>query len=120
MAYKTPILSNFSTATSVAGGDLDSMALSSDRHVWTWGSNMFGQLGNGSTTDSNVPVQVSNMSSVTAISMGSFDGLAVRSDGTVWDWGLNGNGELGNGGTTNSSVPVQVTGLSLMMQAGPC
>jgi alpha-tubulin suppressor-like RCC1 family protein len=81
-----------------------------------WGYNLQGQLGNGSTTDSNVLVQVSNLSGVTAISGGGTTtgrghSLAVKNDGTVWAWGENDKGQLGNGtsGTgTNSLAPVQV------------
>ena len=53
-----------------------------------------GRLGNGSTSDSNVPVQVSNLTSVVAIAAGN---LALKSDGTVWAWG---------------NVPVQVRNLT--------
>jgi alpha-tubulin suppressor-like RCC1 family protein len=80
--------------------------------VATWGANSVGQLGNGTTTDSSTPVQVSGLSGVTAIAGGHAYSLALRTDGTVWAWGHNESGQLGNGTTTNSSTPVQVSGLS--------
>jgi len=83
-----------------------------DRTVWAWGHNGSGQLGNGSTTKSNVPVQVTGLSGVVAVAGGGYHSLAVKSDGTVWAWGYNSYGQLGNGNTTNSNVPVQVRGLS--------
>ena len=77
-----------------------------------WGCNDSGQLGNGTTTDSDVPVAVSGLGGVTAIAAGADHSLALLSDGTVMAWGYNGSGQLGNGTTTDSDVPVAVSGLS--------
>jgi len=77
-----------------------------------WGANSNGQLGNGSTSTSNVPVSVSGLSSgVTAISVGGGHACALDSN-AVKCWGQNPLGQLGNNSTTNSSTPVSVSGLS--------
>jgi alpha-tubulin suppressor-like RCC1 family protein len=83
-----------------------------------WGGNHFGELGNGTTTDSSTPVQVMDpndpsgyLSGVQAIAAGSFHSLALKNDGTVWAWGGNFAGQLGNGTYTDSSTPVQVGNL---------
>jgi alpha-tubulin suppressor-like RCC1 family protein len=89
-----------------------SLGLKSDSTVWAWGYNGVGQLGNGTTTQSNIPVQVSSLTGVIAIAAGTNHGLALKSDSTVWAWGYNGNGQLGNGTTTQSNIPVQVSGLT--------
>jgi hypothetical protein len=78
-----------------------------------WGNNNFGQFGNGSTTNSSVPLQVSQSGvlegkTVVAVSVGSEHSLALCSDGTLAAWGYNDQGLLGNGSTTNSSVAVLV------------
>ena len=88
--------------------------LKSDGTVWAWGSNSNGQLGNGTTTDSNIPLQVPGLSGMTAVAAGNSFTVALKNDGTVWAWGSNSNGQLGNGTTTDSSIPLQVTGLSGM------
>ncbi len=80
--------------------------------VWTWGRNLYGQLGDGTTTNRNTPVQVSGLIGVTAIAGGDSHTIALKSDGTVWTWGDNGYGQLGNASTTNSTAPVQVSQLS--------
>jgi Regulator of chromosome condensation (RCC1) repeat len=84
--------------------------MKSDGTVWAWGGNNYGQLGDNSTTQRNVPVQVSGLSGVTAIAVGSaaFHSLALKSDGTVWAWGSNATGQIGNNSLTDSHVPVQV------------
>ncbi|MGA2879878.1 MAG: choice-of-anchor D domain-containing protein [Bryobacteraceae bacterium] len=89
-----------------------SLALKSDGTVWAWGDNQYGELGNGSNANSNVPVQVSGLTGVVAIAGGSYHSLALKSDGMVWVWGDNQYGELGNGSNTDSNVPVQVNGLT--------
>ena len=86
-------------------------AIGSDGHLYAWGDNFYGELGNGSTTNSSTPVLVSLPSGVTpkAIAGGCVFGLAIVSDGHIYSWGLNTNGALGNGSTTNSSTPVVVS-----------
>ena len=101
----------FSGAT-VVGGASHSVALTRDGTVWAWGNNVAGQLGNGTTTSSLVPVQVSGLSTVIAIAAGDYHSIALKNDGTVWAWGRNGFGQLGNGTANDSPVPVQVSGLS--------
>ena len=80
--------------------------------VKCWGSNNEGQLGDGTTTNSDVPVPVKNITTATAIiggDHGSADGFcALLSTKHIDCWGYNFTGELGNGTTTNSDVPVAV------------
>jgi len=65
--------------------------------LWTWGLNSDGQLGNGTTTDRLIPVQIAVGSSWTTAAAGLRHSLAVRSDGTLWVWGDNDDGQLGDG-----------------------
>jgi alpha-tubulin suppressor-like RCC1 family protein len=93
----------------IAGGGSHSVALKSDRTVWTWGNNGAGQLGVDSTTDSPTPVKVSGLSGVMAIAGGGFHTIALKSDRTVWTWGNNGAGQLGvDSSKTYSPTPVKV------------
>jgi LPXTG-motif cell wall-anchored protein len=99
--------------TQISGISFTAYALGSDGNVYAWGYNFFGQLGDGTTTDSSVPVQVSQGAipagvHITQIAAGSDNGYALGSDGNAYAWGNDGDGQLGDGTTTNSTVPVQV------------
>lgn len=99
--------------TQVAGGQEGGYALGNNGSVYAWGSNMFGDLGDGTGSDSSVPVavaagQIPAGVTITAISGGSSTGYGVGSDGNVYSWGNGGNGQLGNGSGSSSTSPVLV------------
>jgi alpha-tubulin suppressor-like RCC1 family protein len=95
--------------TTITAGVAHTCALTGTGTVLCWGSNEFGQLGNGSTTSFTSPVQVVGLtSSAISIAAGSDSTCALTATGTVWCWGDNSNGQLGNGTFTQSTVPVQV------------
>jgi RHS repeat-associated protein len=126
-----------SGVSEVGAGSFFSGAVLSNGTVWTWGSNnIYGALGNGTTTGTNqpYPTQVVGPSGSGALAgvaqpgpcapirqaqcMTSplFDGnisaysLALKqSDGSVAGWGINSIGQLGDGTTTNRPSPIQVS-----------
>ncbi len=100
------------TVIQVSSSGSHTVALKSDGTVWAWGSNRYGQLGDGSTTDSPTPVQVSGLTGVTAVAAGGVHTAALKSDGTVWVCGSNVYGQLGDGTTNQSATPVRVLGLT--------
>ncbi|MFC1742707.1 RCC1 domain-containing protein [Candidatus Riflebacteria bacterium] len=87
-------VSGLSDVVAVAVGGIHSLALKTDGTVWAWGSNMFGQLGNGEDGDETpitTPFKIANLSGIKAIAAGFAHNLALDSDGAVWTWGLQGN-----------------------------
>jgi alpha-tubulin suppressor-like RCC1 family protein len=110
-----------STPAVIAGLATDVVGISAGRffacarhatgHVSCWGSNSSGQLGNGNTTSTDLPVDVGAIADATQLATGLLHTCALRSSGIVSCWGGNSAGQLGNGTTTDSLVPVDVIGL---------
>ena len=102
----TLVISPGNGVTSVSTGIFHSCALINGG-VQCWGGNSSGQLGNNSTTPSELPVQaIAAGSNVTSVSTGGFHSCALINGG-VQCWGSNFNGQLGDNTTTQSLVPVQ-------------
>ena len=76
-----------------------------------WGSNIFGQLGDNTTTTSAIPVAATGITDAVDIAVGSRH-TCVRRSSNVLCWGYNFNGQLGNGTMTNSMTPVAVSGIT--------
>ncbi len=98
--------------TTIAVGRFHNLALDVDGRLWSWGGNVYGQLGDGTTTTRPTPVQVDLASlggkAIRAISAGRFFNLIVDEDGHLWSWGYNSYGQLGDGSTTERLRPVAV------------
>lgn len=96
----------------IAAGNNHVLARKTDGTVYAWGTNSMGQLGDGTTTQSAVPVQVTGFADAVSLAAGANHSLAAKSDGTAWAWGFNGNGQLGDGtaGLQWNTVPTQVLG----------
>jgi alpha-tubulin suppressor-like RCC1 family protein len=82
--------------------------------VLCWGSpSGFGELGNGTTDSSLVPVRVPSLSTgVEAVAVGFSSECALTSAGGVQCWGFGSFGELGDDNVANADVPIQVVGLT--------
>jgi alpha-tubulin suppressor-like RCC1 family protein len=101
----------------LAAGYSHSIALKADGSIYGWGRNNRGQVGDGTTTLTNIPKAVSGMSSGSGVFSVSADyehSIAIKVDGSVWIWGEHtwyqlgiGQGLLGNN-SYNKSSPVQV------------
>lgn len=75
------------------------MALDASGRVWTWGHNLYGQLGDSTSRNSKTPVLV-NLHNETARLVGAaHEGcFAVTKEGHVWAWGDNEASGLGING----------------------
>jgi alpha-tubulin suppressor-like RCC1 family protein len=93
-------------AISVAAGRTHSCVLRADHTVWCWGGNGFGELGNNTTSNSGIAVQVltgsgTPLGDIYEIGAGGQFACARTDGGAVSCWGANDHGQLGDGTFTN-------------------
>lgn len=100
------------TIVDVAGGRNHAMALADDGSVYAWGSNRYGQLGDGTFQARHTATRVGGLADAVRIFAGRDHSLAVAADGTVWGWGHNKYGQLADGTLTNRSTPRRATRLA--------
>jgi alpha-tubulin suppressor-like RCC1 family protein len=115
----------------ISAGAYNTAVLTSLNNLYAWGYNGDGQIGNGVTMDSALPVNINQKFNITIVNqfslaedetiydvaMGYFNYVVVTSYGRVFTWGLNDEGQLGNGTTINSSIPIDITS-SLNLDVG--
>jgi alpha-tubulin suppressor-like RCC1 family protein len=111
----SPVVGLPSTArvTALTSSWEGSGALLGNGTYYDWGFNAAGQLGNGTTVDSAVPVRVSLPGGVRQVFQGGSGArngqtVAILANGSVWAWGDNDRGQLGVGTRVNSAVPLHV------------
>ncbi len=113
-----PLVDNITKWKVVAAGSYRTVGIAEDGSLWSWGKNDNGELGDGTTTNKSIPVQVQkkteeggfvdNTTKWKAVSTGDNHTVGIDSDGNMWSWGLNDYGQLGDGTKTNKSIPVPV------------
>jgi alpha-tubulin suppressor-like RCC1 family protein len=100
-------------AVGVGDGFPFTCALLDSGRVRCWGDNLFGELGDGTTTERHTPVAVAGLpTDVKGLAAGGDHACALLSSGGVKCWGANAYGQLGDGTTTIRHTPVTVSGLS--------
>ena len=97
--------------SSVASSGSHSCSVLEGGSVQCWGPNESGQLGDGTTVASTVPVNVLNVTNAVSVSTGDSHSCALLATGAVQCWGSNASGRLGTGSTTpaSSATPVSVS-----------
>ncbi|RYD51525.1 MAG: T9SS type A sorting domain-containing protein [Sphingobacteriales bacterium] len=76
--------------------------------LWGWGSNVDGQLGDGTNVSKPNAVQIGIDNSWVNVYSGEKHTLGLKSNGTLWAWGNNAKGQLGTGNIIASNTPTQV------------
>ena len=102
--------------TTLSSGSFRTCALLDDGTVSCWGTNTYGQLGDGTNSARSTPTQTSSLGTgriAVAISAGNSHTCAILDDGTVSCWGRNNYGQLGDGTTTNRNTPNQTSSLGV-------
>ena len=108
LARSSPvIISSITTAVLPSQGNFGGVVIDTSSRLFVWGTNLTGNLGDGTTLARSTPVQIAG--SWSKVSAGDSFISAIRTDGSLWAWGQNTGGQLGLGDTLNRSSPVQVT-----------
>ena len=99
---------------SVAAGAYTGYAVLSDGHVWAWGDDLEGQIGDrGPWSSRTIPVEVQGLSSAILAVGGANSVYAIRGNGTAWAWGDDSFGQLGTGsGSGVATTPQELTRLT--------
>jgi len=96
----------------LSAGARHTCAVLADGSVSCWGYNAKGQLGNGLTANSALPVSVIDLPGpARTISAGASHTCAILVDKSAYCWGANEHGQLGNGTQTAWTRPVKVSNL---------
>jgi alpha-tubulin suppressor-like RCC1 family protein len=82
--------------------------LRTDGTLWCWGSNLRGQLGDGSTSASTTPQQVGGDTDWADFCTGAAHSCGLKASGTLWCWGSGDSLQSGQADTAPLSVPTQV------------
>jgi alpha-tubulin suppressor-like RCC1 family protein/sugar lactone lactonase YvrE len=85
-------------------------AVKRDGTLWTWGSNAYGQLGNGVPTSALLPTRVGSGTDWLTVACGANHTVAIKGNGELWAWGNNDSGQVGNGtwGLNPVTAPVRI------------
>ncbi|WP_317643645.1 InlB B-repeat-containing protein [Bombiscardovia apis] len=110
VAITPPLAPQGISFSRISSGSKHTLAIGSDGNTYAWGSNEYGQLGDDSSSNQNLPVRVLAPANVhfLQVSAGSEFSAALGSDGNIYTWGRNSAGQLGNGTLTNQPTPRRI------------
>jgi alpha-tubulin suppressor-like RCC1 family protein len=108
-----PTLTQVGTATNwreaTGGGGYEGFGIRTNGTLWGWGSNEYGQLGDGTFTNRLAPVQIGTATNwKTVVVSGTSAVLALQTNCTLWGWGENNARLIGGGGVSNIALPTQI------------
>lgn len=91
----------------VTGSRYHTLAIKTDSSLWGWGRNYVGELGDGTSFDRWLPIQMGFGDKFVDIvtTAGWGQSFAIKKDGTLWACG---NSELGDGIVTNRYILTQI------------
>ncbi len=104
----------------LSAGHSHTCAILDDGKVACWGAGSNGQLGNGGTLDSSVPLMTNSLGdnrTAKSITLGHHHTCAVLDNGSTMCWGGGSKGQLGNGGTANALSPMTIASMPIAVQA---
>lgn len=107
-------LDNNEIITNISLGGSHAAFVTSENNLYTWGINLYGELGNNTTQSIYSPslinsfIPLNEEDSINWISLGIGNTFLTTTEGKIFSWGYNNHGQLGINSTTNVSVPKQL------------
>ena len=92
----------------VSAGFNSNLLITNKYNAWSWGNNVYGQLGDNTNINRSTPIAVCGNHTFAAISAGYNHSLAIDNTGKAWSWGYNYFGQLGDNTVTSKLTPVAV------------
>jgi alpha-tubulin suppressor-like RCC1 family protein len=77
--------------SAVATAQSSTIGLKTNKTLWAWGLNNYGQLGDGTQTDRYTPRQIGTDSDWTRVATSWSHALGIKTSGALWAWGFNYN-----------------------------
>lgn len=94
--------------TTMSAGNSDAFAIKPDGTLWSWGNNIYNQLGYSTISNTYSPNRIGTDTNWKSVYASHYFTLAIKTDGTLWSWGYNFYGQLGDGTNVNKLVPLQI------------
>ena len=99
------------TFLQISAGERHSLSIDSHGNLWAWGSNLSGQIGDGTydwSLPRPIPTHIMQGFAFSLISAGFGHNLALDLEGQLWAWGRNFQGQIGDGTTDDRLTPVPI------------
>lgn len=103
----------------ISSGDYFAVGMQVNGSIWSWGSNSFGQLGQGNTNNVHTPTQIGSGVTWKQVAANRRHMIAIQANGTLWACGENSDGRLGDGSTIQRTSLVQIGSDTNWMRAAP-
>ena len=109
-AVATPTANIWGTAVwaQFAVGNAHNLAITPQGELYAWGRNIYGRLGDGTTTLRLTPTRIGIRSNWAQVAGGDTHSLAIATSGELYAWGRNAFGQVGDGTTTDRLTPTRI------------
>ena len=91
---------------SIAASDKNAYAVDNEGHVYVWGQNNHGQIGDATYFERLYPVLQSDLNNVKSVSAGTDFAITLNTNNNLYGWGINSSGQVGNSTSDEQLIPV--------------
>ncbi len=111
--YEAFILNKGNSWAAISAGGYHTIALNTEKQLMAWGSNQYGQLGNGTNISEITPTRIGTDADWAKVVAGYAFTVALRTDGTLWAWGGINYCQLGDGTNEDKTTPTPINAFTI-------